>query len=321
MDQPPSEIPASQFVNGFQIPAMFSAEDFRSAVQYKPRPGEVFIVTYPKCGTTWTQHILVLIFSHGEPPASNFDFFSAAPFLEMTGAKGAEKMPRPGAIKIHLPYHLAPRSDEAKYICVTRNPKDTCVSYYHHMKNIPMHGFNGTFDQFFELFLSGNIDYGDYFDHLLGWYEHKNDPNVLFVTYEEMKENPTDAILKMASFIDDEKYAEPLRQDPEKLNNVLKYSSFKHMKEVVNKAMDDLFKMSSEEIYKSNLPDKMKENMAMMAHKKEVNAPPTSINFVRKGIVGDWKNYFSEDQSKRLDQKFSEKTKGTEIENFWKDFM
>ena len=82
-------------------------------------------------------------------------------------------MPRPGVIKVHLPYHLTPRSDKAKYIYVTRNPKDCCVSYFHHMKSIPGHGFNGTFDEFFEFFINGNIDYGDYFDNLLGWYEHR----------------------------------------------------------------------------------------------------------------------------------------------------
>ncbi|GFQ73753.1 hypothetical protein TNCT_516371 [Trichonephila clavata] len=248
--------------------------------------------------------------------------FSSAPFLEITGAEGAEKMPRPGAIKVHFPFHLTPWSEKAKYLYVTRNPKDCCVSYYHHMKNLPGHGFKGTFDQFFELFISGKIDYGDYFDHLLGWYEHRNDPNVMFVTYEEMKENPAAAVLKMASFIDEEKYAKPLREDPQKLNNVLQYSSFKHMKEVVNKAMDDLFKMTPEEIMKTNLPDQMKKTFSTVEKKKdsEVSSPP-SVNFVRKGIVGDWKNHLSEDQSKRMDQKFAERTKGTEIENYWKEYM
>ncbi|GFX99608.1 amine sulfotransferase [Trichonephila clavipes] len=320
MAEPSSELSASQIVDGFQIPAMFSAEAFRSAVRYKPRSDDVFIVTYPKCGTTWTQHTVSLIFSHGEPTMSGTDFFSAAPFLEMTGAEAAETMPRPGAIKVHLPFHLTPWSEKAKYLYVTRNPKDCCVSYFHHMKNIPGHEFKGTFDQFFELFLSGKIDYEDYFDHLLGWYEHRNDPNVLFVTYEEMKENPAASVLKMASFIDDEKYAKPLREDPQKLNNVLQYSSFKHMKEVVNKAMDDLFKMTPEEAMKTNLPDQMKKNFKKF-EKKDGGEASSSVNFVRKGIIGDWRNHLSEDQSKRMDQKFAERTKGTEIENYWKEYM
>lgn len=43
------------------------------------------------------------------------------------------------------------------------------------MRNMTGHGFDGTFDEFFELFISGNTDYGDYFDHLLGWYAHRWD--------------------------------------------------------------------------------------------------------------------------------------------------
>lgn len=87
--------------------------------------------------------------------------------------KVAEAMPRPGAFKTHLPFRLVPWSDKAKYIYVTRNPKDTCVSAFHHMKNLPVNGFEGNFDEFFEHFLSGDIDLGDYFDHVLGWYEHR----------------------------------------------------------------------------------------------------------------------------------------------------
>ncbi|KAF8768068.1 Sulfotransferase 1C2A like protein [Argiope bruennichi] len=240
-------------------------------------------------------------------------------FSEEQSAKAAETMPRPGALKIHLPFHLTPWSDKAKYIYVTRNPKDCCVSYYHHMKNIPGHGFKGTFDQFFELFISGKIDYGDYFDHLMGWYEHRNDSNVLFLTYEQMKENPEASVLKLASFIDEEKFAKPLREDPEKLQNVLKYSSFKHMKESFNKGMDELFTMSPEEIMKSDLPETMKKMLA--ATEQQSKEKPTGINFIRKGITGDWKNYFNEDQSRRMDEKFAERTKGTDLPDLWKNYM
>ncbi|GIY14918.1 sulfotransferase 1C4, partial [Caerostris darwini] len=313
----------SQFVYGCQIPSLFSADAFRSVVNYKPRPDDVFVVTYPKCGTTWTQHTLTLIFRHGEPIESHMDFFTAAPFLEVTGAKGAEEMPRPGVLKMHLPFHLTPWSDQAKYIYVTRNPKDCCVSYFHHMKNLRGRMFHGTFDQFFELFLSGKVDYGDYFDHLMEWYKHRNDPNVLFVTYEEMKANPEAAVLKIASFVDDEKYAKPLREDPQKLRNVLKYSSFKHMKETVNKGMDEIWQMSQEEIMNSALPEGMKKAFARMPKPEEGKEAkkPSSVNFVRKGIVGDWRNHFSEDQSKRLDEKFADRTKDTDLGAIWKDYM
>ncbi|GFT43735.1 sulfotransferase 1E1 [Nephila pilipes] len=311
----------SQFEDGLQLPALMPLDNFRSAVRYKPRPDDVFIATYPKCGTTWAQHMLILIFSHGKPLPTHNIFFGAAPFLELSGAKGAEEMQRPGAIKIHLPFRLAPWSDQAKYIHISRNPKDVCVSYYYHMKDTPVHGYKGSFDEFFEIFLSGNIDFGDYFEHLLGWYEHRNDPNVLFLTYEEMLENTTEVILKIASFIDDEKYAEPLRQDPEMLNNVLKYSSFKYMKDTVNSTINDICKMTPDEIAKSELPDVMKNLFAQIPKENLSSDGPPPVNFIRKGIVGDWRNHLSEDQSKRMDQKFAEKTKGTDLPSLWKNYM
>ncbi|GBO40880.1 hypothetical protein AVEN_60342-1 [Araneus ventricosus] len=143
------------------------------------------------------------------------------------------------------------------------------------------------------------------------------------MTYEEMKENPEASVLKLASFIDEEKYAKPLREDPEKLQNVLKYSSFKHMKMTVNKGMDDLFSMPAEEVLKSDLPEAMKKMLTAKSNlpKEVMKEKPPAFNFVRKGITGDWKNYFNEDQSKRLEEKFAERTKGTDIPNLWKNYM
>ncbi|XP_054710875.1 amine sulfotransferase-like [Uloborus diversus] len=318
MAETPSDMPHSQIVEGLRIPTLFSADAFRSGMRYKPRKDDVIIATFPKCGTTWTQHVVDLIFRHGEKPASSIDAIMT-PFLDAAGAEGAENVPRPGSLKCHYPFHMVPWSDDAKYIYVTRNPKDACVSFYHHMKNISGIGVSESFDSFFDRFIAGNVDYGDYFDHLLGWYKHRNDPNVLFMTYEEMKKDIKAAILKIASFMDDKLYAEPLRSDPEKLENIVKYSSVKHMKESVNKAMEDMFNTPKEEALKSNMPEPMKKLIATRNTSEKHN--PNTGNFVRKGIVGDWRNHFSEEQSKRMDEKFAERTKGTEIANWWKEYM
>lgn len=64
---------------------------------------------------------------------------------------------------------------------------------------------NGQFDDFFELFMEGKVDFGDYFDTLLSWYEHRDDPNVLFITYEQLKADTKEYILKIAEFMG-EKY-------------------------------------------------------------------------------------------------------------------
>ena len=35
---------------------------------------------------------------------------------------------------------------------------------------------------------------------------------------------------------------------------------------------------------------------------------------MRKGIVGDWKNYFTEDQNKRLNDEFARRMAGTGLD-------
>merc|ERR1719319_171183 len=46
----------------------------------------------------------------------------------------AANLPSPRVIKSHLPFEFLPPKllDTCKVIYVGRNPKDTCVSYYHH---------------------------------------------------------------------------------------------------------------------------------------------------------------------------------------------
>lgn len=80
--------------------------------------------------------------------------------------------------------------------------KDCCVSFYHHTENIAGYNFQGgSFDDFFELFINGLTDFGDYFDCVMSWYEHRNDPNVLFIAYEELKKDNVENVLKIAEFM------------------------------------------------------------------------------------------------------------------------
>ena len=61
----------------------------------------------------------------------------------------------------------------------------------------------------------------------------------------------------------------------------------------------------------------MSENQQRWSSKRPENMAP----FIRKGKVGDWKNYFSKVQTKRLREKFIVKTKGTEIKKIWSDII
>ena len=59
----------------------------------------------------------------------------------------------------------------------------------------------------------------------------------------------------------------------------------------------------------------MKKDQQRWSSKRPENMP----SFIRKGEIGDWKNYFSPEQKQRLTEKFMMRTAGTELKNIWLD--
>lgn len=290
------------------VSCIFNDEILKAALAYEPRPGDVFIVSYPKCGTTWMQQIVNAIYNDGVPLKDIGDFMQRAPFLELVGPDAAINMPRPGAIKTHFPFKLQPYSQQAKYIYISRNPYDCCVSFYHHTKAFPAYRFaEEPFDKFFDMFMEGKVDFGDYFDHQLSWYEHRNDDNVLFITYEELKKDPRAGILRIADFLG-KGYGEKLREKPEVLDRIVDATSLKAMK-------------GFNEEFKKWLPEATKMNQSSAAARGDGDeeVKPMAGEFVRKGIVGDWKNHFTADQIKRLKERIAIKTQGSTLMSLWKD--
>lgn len=309
------DIDAYRDVDGVRVHSFIHENLVRSALSYKPRADEVLVVTYPKCGTTWTQYLILSILSKGHPPSTVRDFLLASPYLEMMGAESVEKMPRPGVIKTHLPFHKRPYSEQAKYIYVARNPYDVCVSFYYHLKSMtPKTVEDVSFAKFHDLFLGDKLSYGAYFDHLLPWYEHRNDPNVLFVTYEKLKEETKAWTLKIANFMD-AKYERTLREDQSLAEKVVDAASFINMrlvfKDALQTIMQDLLSLSRERTYKS-----LEVYRNMVTHWKQMH---DATGFVRKGVVGDWRRHFTPQQIKKTKSWIAENTKGSDVMDLWKD--
>lgn len=268
----------------------FEWSDFEAACAYEPRRDDIFIMTYPKSGTTWVQHMVYLLVHDLRPVPDDRRLDSFAPFLEKGGLAllpGLERSPRP--IKTHLSFDVMPWHREPRYVCVLRNPKDVCVSLYHHVRGFSRyyHFENGSFDVFFEEFMKGNVDSGDYFDHLLSLWRRREESNVLLLTYEELKADPLPVVRRLVDhvrpcFPDDWK-------EPD-LNQVIAMSSFDAMK--------------------SQCPDKWSST-------RHEGTPA----FIRKGAVGDWRNYLTAEQEARLERKFVHKLTGTGAELLWRREM
>jgi hypothetical protein len=275
--------------DGFLMPMGFPIDGFESGQRYVAQPGDLFVSTYPKCGTTWAQYIVYLLLNDGRPLPPGTGINDVFPHLEEVGSAKVRALPEPRLVKTHLPFERTPWHAGARYLYVARNPFDCAVSFYHHTRGFVKHYdfADGTFDDFFECFVRGEVDFGDYFDNLLSWLPRAAEPNVLFLTYEDMLADPHAAVTAIGRLLGGERERELVK--PELVDRVVRTSSF----------------------------DQMRKDQRRWSSERPANMP----EFVRKGVVGDWANHFSAAQARRLAERFVERTRGTAAEHLWSDLV
>ncbi|XP_053118297.1 sulfotransferase 1C2-like [Hemicordylus capensis] len=257
---------------------MFSdtAEKWGPIWDFKARPDDLLICTYPKAGTTWIQEIVDMMQHGGDPQkCARAPIYVRIPFIEICPSifsrlEEAEAMLSPRTLKSHLPVQLLPPSfweQNCKIIYVARNAKDNAVSYFHFHRMDQEMPEPGNWDQFLDNFLTGKLSYGSWFDHVRGWWEAKDRYPILYLFYEDMKEDLAREIRKVAQFLGLE-LSEPV------LNRIVRHTAFESMK-----------------------ANPMANYSTMPPHLMDHTTSP----FMRKGTVGDWKEQFTVAQSERLD--------------------
>src|SRR5689334_406980 len=113
--------------------------DHRRWNDFRPRPGDVVVATYPKCGTTWTQRIVDMLIHQSTAPRmimETYPWLDAtffAPIAQDLATLEAQSHRR--AIKSHLPFDSLPIYEEMKYAHVARDGRDACFSFHNHMKS------------------------------------------------------------------------------------------------------------------------------------------------------------------------------------------
>jgi aryl sulfotransferase len=106
--------------------------------EYRPRPDDIIIGTYSKCGTTWVQRIVsMLVFKSAAPRPINED----SPWLdgrtrdiEATLAR-IEAQTHRRFLKTHLPFDALPVYEGVKFIHIGRDGRDAAMSLHNHMAN------------------------------------------------------------------------------------------------------------------------------------------------------------------------------------------
>ena len=111
---------------------------------FKLRPNDVIVSTPPKCGTTWTLNIvMMLIYGRVVPEAGNRE---DAPWLDAAFrdrkamAASQSKLERRRCIKTHTPMDGIAVGAEPTYIAVYRHPVDVYFSFRNHVENMKDNG-------------------------------------------------------------------------------------------------------------------------------------------------------------------------------------
>ena len=110
-----------------------------------------------------------------------------------------DNLPDPRFFFTHFPYEHIPQNPQTKYLYIYRNPKDIVVSAYHHLSNMMFKPFQGTFEQFFELFTETELF--NFCKHFKGFLEHKDEPNYFIISYEELKRDFKTKVQEIAIFL------------------------------------------------------------------------------------------------------------------------
>ncbi|KAH6928259.1 hypothetical protein HPB50_013303 [Hyalomma asiaticum] len=210
----PKQVPVYHVIDGLKYCTGYTAENVRQALSYMPKDGDIVMVSYVKVGNNWLEQIIQLILYRGESATGTLDYHMRTPYPELVGTAWLEQMPSPRFMKTHFDYSRQPINPKARYVYLARNPLDVCVSFYHFTRSLEAYKFqDGSFDDFFEIFVNGETDWGDYLDHLASWYARREDDNVLFVTYEQLKKDFRTTVLKVARFLGSH-YEDTLLNEP-----------------------------------------------------------------------------------------------------------
>ncbi|KAL4719856.1 hypothetical protein ACJJTC_011244 [Scirpophaga incertulas] len=228
------------------------------------RPDDIWVVTFPKSGTTWVQELVWMVANDCDYEGSDkTPLTTRYPFLE-SNVDICDKKPSPRFIKTHLPLSLLPPAllNTCKVVHVARDPRDVAVSYYHHNTKTTDVGYKIEMKQLWNLFINDQCDGMDSLTLKMSrrsW-AMRHHPNMLFLFYEDLLKDLPSAVKQVAKFLGKTMTEEQISR----LCTHLSFDNFKNNKSVNGQVLI------------------------------EANYSTGNL-FVNKGKSGAWREYFDEE--------------------------
>ncbi|XP_033748487.1 amine sulfotransferase-like [Pecten maximus] len=236
------------------------------------RDDDTFIMSYPKSGTHWVFTITSML------RTGKSSYIGSPHFLDYNDVDILDKLPSPRLFASHMTFDRLPRQareGKGKVFVVSRNPKDVAVSLYLFLTKLKKADFSGSWEGFVKFYTEGKMLYGSWFQTLFDWEKTKatnKEDNVMYLIYEDMKQDLLSYVTKMASFLG-------VTYDKPFLEEVTDRCTFKTM---VKTIIDEIKPQDQDFIHK--VSDEKK------------------LPIYRKGEVGDWKNHFTVAQNEAFDR-------------------
>lgn len=272
-----------QYLDNFFFPLFPFQEDTRKHLQdvrnLHVRDDDVLMWSYAKTGNHWLWEMIQMVqrgnteYDKHTKEDHTIDFMTPAML---------EAMPSPRTLNCHFLFEHLPKGffeKEHKVIVMHRDPRDVAVSWYHHI--LGTHNFTiytGDFDDYLELFVEGTVTYGSYFDftrNILDTLQSNPQIPVLHVFYEDMIADAAHELRRVADFLG-------MPTSDQLCQAVAQACEFQRLKQAI-----------------SSRPDPLRAGWRDEFH------------MCRKGVVGDWKNFFSEEDKEYFDRVFRQKLAGT----------
>ncbi|KAL0447554.1 UNVERIFIED_CONTAM: Cytosolic sulfotransferase 15 [Sesamum latifolium] len=263
---------------------------------FKAKDTDIILSTMPKSGTTWLKALTFSIanrhrFTIDQSPLLTSSPHTLVPFLDLNvywdqENPDLENIPRPRIFSTHMHFKMLPHSiheTDCRTIYLCRNPLDQFVSYIHFSSQNEFGKGRDlvAIDEAFDMYCRGMSSYGPFWDDILGyWNAHLENPGkVLFLKYEDLKEDITSQVKKIAEFIG---FPFSLEEEEQGLiDQISGLCSFESLRNLaVNKTGD-------------------------------INGVVKHASFFRKGQVGDWTNYLTPAMAERMKQLMDSKFEGS----------
>ncbi|XP_067655342.1 sulfotransferase 1B1-like [Haliotis asinina] len=264
-----------QRYEGVYYNAFYSVAHLKQIKGFKLRSDDVYFAGYLRTGTHWTYEIMSMLL---KGKAETATFWKGMNQLEIVEATALDALPSPRILNTHVDLLHAPddlKDKKCKIVYTLRDPRDVAVSMYNLSRSgSAVTNYNGDFKDYLYLFLEGKADVNGYFDHMRSAEKYllqHPDIPVLTVVYEEMLENKLMAVEKLACFLGVPTNADLIEAVAEKCQ---------FSKMVVDKSAYTI-KFSGEN------------------------------SIFRKGVSGDWKNWFNDDMLEDYFRVYEEKMAGS----------